>query len=75
MEKAGIEVMLDIHNMEGDIDKYMMDGIKDSDKVLLVSFKNSQNEFGNFFIIWKKCGTEKWKNRCHTSKLFLFILS
>jgi hypothetical protein len=36
LEKAGIEVMLDIHNMEGDIDKYMMDGIKDSDKVLLI---------------------------------------
>ena len=37
LEKAGIEVMLDIHNMEGDIDRYMMDGIQGSDRVLLIS--------------------------------------
>lgn len=36
--KAGFEVLLDIHNMEGDIDKYMLDGINQSDRVLLVSF-------------------------------------
>jgi myosin heavy subunit len=34
--EAGIEVMLDIDNMEGDIDQYMLEGIKKSDRVLLI---------------------------------------
>jgi hypothetical protein len=38
LTKAGIEVMLDIDNMEGDITKYMHNGVQQSDRVLLVSF-------------------------------------
>ncbi len=37
--EAGVEVMLDISNMKGDIDTYMIEGIKSCDKVLLVSLK------------------------------------
>jgi SEFIR domain len=37
LTSAGINVMLDIHSMEGDIDHYMINGIQSSDKVLLVS--------------------------------------
>ena len=37
---AGVSVMLDTcDNMAGDIDHYMVDGIKNSNKVLLVSLK------------------------------------
>jgi len=36
LRRVGIEVMLDIHNMEGDIDSYMEKGIKSSDRVLLI---------------------------------------
>ncbi len=35
---AGIAVMLDVVNMEGDIDKYMIENIRSCDKFLLVSF-------------------------------------
>jgi hypothetical protein len=35
--KAGVEVMLDIQNMEGDINLYMSGGIQQCDRVLLVS--------------------------------------
>lgn len=38
LKKAGIHVMLDICNMEGDINRYMLDGIQQCDRVLLVSF-------------------------------------
>jgi Skp family chaperone for outer membrane proteins len=37
LTKSGIEVMLDITNLEGDINRYMADGIEESDRVLLVS--------------------------------------
>lgn len=36
--KAGIEVMLDVQNMEGDINFYMSGNIQQCDRVLLVSF-------------------------------------
>ncbi len=35
--EAGVEVMLDLVDMKGDIDDYMIEGIKSCDKVLLVS--------------------------------------
>lgn len=47
LNKAGIEVMLDIHNLEGDINRYMMDGIQESDRLLLISTKS-------FIICFKK---------------------
>jgi len=39
LERAGMEVLLDIRNMEGDINRYMIDGIQGSNRVIMICSK------------------------------------
>jgi len=45
LAEVGIEVMLDIHNMEGDINKYMAEGIKACDRVLVICTPRFRERF------------------------------
>ncbi len=51
LKESGIEAMLDVVNMEGDIDKYMVENIRSCDKFLLVSLLTSPCSLFFFDII------------------------